>query len=200
METPTFIESYQTDNDQLCDDLIDHIENLLSHDVTRSSGHFMDGETTNNGTVNRKDYSFSIGNMTDHVSQELNIKVHDVLAEQVPKYLNKYPGFSTLCGQIGANSTSCKLQKTEPKGGFHTWHFEHSSDAHSLARVLTWTLYLNDFAKGEGETEFLEYGVKVTPKKGLLCLFPAAWSHIHRGNPVYSHTKYIATGWYYMVQ
>jgi len=91
-----------------------------------------------------------------------------------------------------------KVQKTPPKGGFHTWHCEHVSHNNSAYRNLTWTLYLNDIPDGEGETEFLEYGVKVQPKKGLLCFFPAAWSHVHRGNPVYSCDKYIATGWYYL--
>lgn len=198
METPTFIDSYQTNSDQLCDDLIGYLEDLLSDDIARSTTHFMDGQSTNNGAKHRKDLAFNIGTMGDVKAEDLNTKVHELLAEWVPKYVEKYVGFSVLCENIGANSTSCKLQKTEPKGGFHKWHFEHGPDTSSLARVLTWTLYLNDFPEGEAETEFLEYGVKVTPKKGLLCLFPAGWTHIHRGNPVYSHTKYIATGWYYM--
>ena len=63
-------------------------------------------------------------------------------------------------------------------------------------RLITALGYLNDVPEGEGETEFLEYGMKVQPKKGRLCYFPAAWTHTHRGNPVYTTTKYIATGWY----
>ena len=65
------------------------------------------------------------------------------------------------------------------------------------SRCLVWTIYLNDIPEGEGETEFLEYGIKVQPKKGMVCFFPADWTHTHRGNAVYTHDKYIATGWYY---
>ena len=52
--------------------------------------------------------------------------------------------------------------------------------------------------EGEGETEFFEYGVKLQPKKGAVCFFPSSFTHTHRGNPVYKHNKYIATGWYYL--
>ena len=63
-------------------------------------------------------------------------------------------------------------------------------------RILAWTLYLNDIPEGEGETEFLWQATKVKPKAGLLCIFPASFTHTHRGNPVYSTNKYIATGWF----
>ena len=86
-----------------------------------------------------------------------------------------------------------KVQKTEPKGGYHIWHAE-KTNSHYQDRVLAWTLYLNDIEKG-GETELLNYGLRVQPKAGTLCLFPAGFTHIHRGNPPYDNTKYIVTGW-----
>ena len=96
-------------------------------------------------------------------------------------------------------STRIKVQRTPPKGGFHIWHCEHHHGEAST-RLLTWTIYLNDIPKGEGETEFLEYGITIQPKKGSVCFFPASFTHTHRGNPVYKHNKYIATGWYYLAQ
>ena len=42
--------------------------------------------------------------------------------------------------------------------------------------------------------------MKLRPKKGTVCLFPASWTHTHRGNPVYTKDKYIATGWFYLTQ
>ena len=93
-------------------------------------------------------------------------------------------------------SSNCiKIQKTFPRGGFHNWHYEAYSREYSQ-RVLAWSLYLNDVPNGEGETEFLWQGVKIKPKLGRICIWPASFTHVHRGNPTYSCDKYIATGWF----
>ena len=57
-------------------------------------------------------------------------------------------------------------------------------------------IFPKDIQDGEGETEFLWQGLRVKPKAGTVCIFPASFTHTHRGNPVYSCDKYIATGWY----
>ena len=139
---------------------------------------------------NRIDYSVNLKALSD----PLNVNMHQVLSRYIAEYGEKFVTFRTQ----NCISEDCKLQKTPPSGGFHQWHAEHSSRNNSPYRNLVWTFYLNDVPDGEGETEFLQYGVKVQPKKGLLCFFPAAWTHVHRGNPVYSCDKYIATGWYYL--
>ena len=36
----------------------------------------------------------------------------------------------------------------------------------------------------------------VQPRKGLTVIWPADWTHTHRGVPSPSQDKYIATGWY----
>jgi len=85
-----------------------------------------------------------------------------------------------------------KVQKTEPTGGYHVWHCEHSKTV--MQRVAAWTLYLNDDFDG-GETEFLYQQYRLKPEKGMVCIFPAGYTHMHRGNPPMNGTKYIATGW-----
>ncbi len=193
MNTPTFIENFETEQYEFCDKVVDRLEELLSQrDNPETAGHFMDGRVTNGDARNRTDFSFDFYVLQD----PLNIEMHNILREFVPKYIDIYGGF----GMQDCTSQHMKVQKTPPKGGFHTWHCEHGYGEASEFRNLTWTLYLNDIPEGEGETEFLEYGVKVQPKKGRLSLFPGAWTHTHRGNPVYSCNKYIATGWYYMVK
>lgn len=192
METPTFIESYQTEQYDFCDRVIDRLNEYIDsqHDPNIAR-HFMNGATTNSGEQNRRDYSFNFTAMRDDFVEEM----HEILRQYIPLYAEKYNGF----GMQVCMSDAMKVQKTPPKGGFHTWHCEHGRGDSSSWRNLTWTLYLNDIPEGEGETEFIEYGVKVQPKKGMLCFFPASWTHTHRGNPVYSCDKYIATGWYYLV-
>jgi len=85
------------------------------------------------------------------------------------------------------------MQKTEIGQGYHVWHYE-SSTRGNCTRLLSWILYLNDVEEG-GETEFLHLHRRVKPKAGTFVLFPAAFTHTHRGNPPLSNTKYIATGW-----
>jgi hypothetical protein len=189
MDCPTFIETYKTEEHELCDRIIARLEELLSD--AEQSHHYMDGTEMHGSAVERKDYSFNFKSIKD----PLAVDMHNVLGRCVKEYGLKYPGFASQ----GCMSDDMKVQKTPPKGGFHTWHCEQGSQNNSSFRNLTWTFYLNDLPEGEGETEFLEYGVKVSPKKADLCLFPAAWTHTHRGNPVYTHDKYIATGWYYLV-
>ena len=55
-------------------------------------------------------------------------------------------------------------------------------------------LYLNDVKEG-GETEFLYQHKRYQPKEGTLLIFPAGFTHTHRGNPPISNDKYIVTGW-----
>lgn len=86
-----------------------------------------------------------------------------------------------------------KIQKTKPTEGYHIWHAENSGGK-SIKRFLVWTLYLNDVSEG-GETEFLNQSLRVPPTTGTVCVFPAYFTHLHRGNPPLSNTKYIATGW-----
>ena len=66
-------------------------------------------------------------------------------------------------------------------------------DASSRNRFIVVSLYLND-VKG-GETEFLNQSLRVEAVKNRFVMFPATYTHIHRGNPPLSATKYIITGW-----
>lgn len=102
-------------------------------------------------------------------------------------YNMMFPGFGR------PQSLSCKIQKTLPGEGYHIWHCE--SDAGEPRRVLAWTLFLNDVEDG-GELEFLHQKKRYKPKAGDFLIWPAYFTHMHRGNPPLSNIKYIATGWY----
>lgn len=88
---------------------------------------------------------------------------------------------------------SFKVQKTKIGGGYHIWHYE-SGNRELCNRLLTWMVYLNDVHEG-GETEFLYQHIRVKPEQGTLVIWPAAFTHAHRGNPPLSNEKYIVTGW-----
>ena len=135
----------------------------------------------------RLDYSF---NATLHLPAAAKL-VDDVLQQCVEQYAQAY----FVVKQIRASSKEVKLQKTPPRGGYHFWHCEHFSQS-TGPRVLAWMIYLNDIPLGEGETEFIWQKLRVQPEAGKCLIWPTQFTHTHRGNPVYSTDKYIATGWY----
>ncbi len=76
------------------------------------------------------------------------------------------------------------------------WHTERCSHKGDLStRHLVFMTYLNDVTD-KGETEFMHQKMAVQPRKGLTVIWPADWTHTHRGVPSPSQDKYIATGWY----
>jgi|694.fasta_scaffold00600_74 hypothetical protein len=95
-------------------------------------------------------------------------------------------------------SPSIQMQRVRPTQGYHVWHCENSCLAFGH-RILVPILYLNDVAEG-GETEFLYQSMRIAPKRGTLVLFPAAFTHTHRGNPPLSGDKYFITSWIQFVE
>jgi hypothetical protein len=83
------------------------------------------------------------------------------------------------------------VQKTEPGQGYHRWHCEQAKHSHRVAACM---MYLNDDFDG-GETEFLYQNKRIVPKRGQFLIWPATYTHAHRGNPPLSGKKYITTSW-----
>lgn len=101
--------------------------------------------------------------------------------------------FAPLKESARHTNYSFKMQRTDLCEGYHVWHYE-SCNRNVCQRLLTWMLYLNDVEEG-GETEFLYQSMRVKPKQGTLLIWPAAFTHTHRGNPPLSNVKYVVTGW-----
>lgn len=170
-----------------CERMISRLEDLLAH----SAGtHF--GAEDNGGMRNRYDFA----RFFERDDTDLAMETYDILNKNMELYQAEYPALAIH--QV--YSVSVKVQKTPPKGGFHSWHSEQAPSGPDSPRALVWMIYLNDTPDGEGTTEFLEQGVRLQPKQGTVVFFPAAWTHTHRGNPVYAHDKYIATGWYNLIR
>jgi hypothetical protein len=107
-----------------------------------------------------------------------------------PLYQNEYP---LLKESAPHANYGFKIQKTNLREGYHVWHYE-SSTRETSNRLLAWMVYLNDVQDG-GETEFLYQSMRIKPKQGTLVIWPAAFTHGHRGNPPLTEPKYIITGW-----
>ena len=112
-----------------------------------------------------------------------------------------FQAYSSEISVIKDNDIRCnnmKMQKTSSGGGYHVWHGEQGN-GDSARRGLVYMLYLNTLPlEANGETEFLYQQRRINPVENTMVLWPAAFTHAHRGNPVYGdNTKYIVTGWFY---
>lgn len=130
-------------------------------------------------------------NVSLYASRELLQEFNQVFWQKCyAAYVDK---FSVLHTADKHDNYTIKIQKTEVGGGYHIWHCESAQRAYAN-RLLAWTVYLNDVEEG-GETEFLYQHQRVKPKAGTCVIWPAGFTHMHRGNPPISNTKYIITGW-----
>ena len=121
------------------------------------------------------------------------IEVNKQLSNKaLSSYIKDFPGLLDV-GEYWC-SGSMNLQKTEPLEGYHSFHCENITSSNRF-RILAWMIYLNDVEEG-GETEFLYQQLKIKPKANTTVIWPAGFTHLHRGNPPISETKYILTGWF----
>jgi|3_EtaG_2_1085321.scaffolds.fasta_scaffold21860_2 hypothetical protein len=75
--------------------------------------------------------------------------------------------------------------------GYKEWHCEHGVSSYCNKRILVWMFYLNNAKSG---TEFMNYPT-VRAKMGRCVMWPAGWTHIHKGVTPNQGIKYIITGW-----
>ena len=86
-----------------------------------------------------------------------------------------------------------KIHKVRKSEGYHVWHYERSSPE-TIDRILAYMTYLEVPKKG-GETEFLHQSLRIEPIVGRTLVWPAGFTHMHRGNPPLDGEKMYITGW-----
>ena len=87
-----------------------------------------------------------------------------------------------------------KIHKVRKSEGFHSWHYEKADGFH-LDRFVAYMTYLEVPEKG-GETEFLHQSLRIDPVVGRTLIWPAGFTHMHRGNPPLDGEKMYITGWF----
>jgi len=86
-----------------------------------------------------------------------------------------------------------KIHKVKKSEGFHVWHYERSA-VENIDRLMVYMTYLEVPKKG-GETEFLHQSLRIEPIVGRTLIWPAGYTHMHRGNPPLVGEKMYITGW-----
>jgi len=72
-----------------------------------------------------------------------------------------------------------KIQHYKPGEGFFKWHTENEGYGNSKLRHLVFMTYLNTVE--DAGTEFYHQKITSPAKKGLTLMWPAEWTHTHKG-------------------
>ena len=182
---PTFIGSWTIEPILLCDELIDYFENNKYKQKQ--------GRTTVGLNRDQKDSTDILINPKDILipGNEIFKKYFDQLFECHKDYVSQWDFLKSASKKYEIGSFN--LQKYKAGQHFKQIHTERFS-LESLHRVFAFMTYLNDVQEG-GATYFSHYDLEIKPKKGLTLIWPAEWTHAHRGNTLNSGLKYIITGW-----
>jgi hypothetical protein len=174
-----FIKGYYVD-DEVCDKVIKYFNNHPDWHTP--------GETDTKENLGKKS--------TDAPAHCEHIEIIPYslqLKECVNLYKKIFPVLDNDVAEWGMVE-NMNIQKYKPNEGYLKWHTE-SSNLISCHRHLVFMTYLTDVRKG-GETEWFHQKIKIKPEKGLTVLWPADWTHLHRGCPATKEEKLIITGWY----
>ena len=122
----------------------------------------------------------------------VDLLIADALNKYTPSYRESYPSVDNLDSWNVCNIYN--MQKYDPGDGYHALHCEASGE-YTTQRALAWMIYLNTVTD-EGGTYFSSYDKILEAKEGRLVIWPAHFTHQHKGVVSKTQTKYIATGWY----
>jgi len=119
------------------------------------------------------------------------VKYKKELSKVLKNYCNKYDAINSL--DYFTVVKNMVIQHYKKEGGFKQWHSERGSKL-SQDRVLVFMTFLNDCKNGG--TEFKYQNLTIPAKKGLTLIWPAEWTHTHKGQISKEEEKYIITGWF----
>ena len=154
----------------------------------------------NNGMASPGEYNGKVGNIDnleipiDISNPDDNYGIGRYVQNGMFNYRKRYPLNNTHLGKWTI-STSCQLMRYEPDNYYDRIHCENDCYYRpSVERCFAWMIYLNNIRRGGG-TEFVYQRVIAKPRAGDLYIWPAGWTHMHRGVNAPKEVKYILTGW-----
>ena len=181
---PNFIGSWII-NEFICNELIDYFE---SNKQKHRQGVSASGLRKN--TKDRVDISLTPRDIT-LPEQKCFQNYFENIFECYKDYNIQWPFLASIIDNLDIGAFN--LGRYNPGQHYQGLHCERAS-IENLSRLFAFMTYLNDVDEG-GSTYFKHYDLKVKPQKGLTLIWPAEWTHAHKGNKVKSGSKYIITGW-----
>ena len=182
---PTFIGSWMIDRPALCDELIVYFE---KHAEKQQTGVTPLGE--NPSIKDRLDISIA--------PNELHLPGNEPIEAYIGSLHKCYADYLVQWPFLASMGANLEISRFNLGRYFKGQHFQRihaeRGGLTTLHGVLAWMTYLNDVDDG-GETYFSHYDVEVKPQRGLTLIWPAEWTHAHKGNVVRKDSKYMITGW-----
>lgn len=174
-------------NEIISDSLIDEYNNSENKSVA------LVGYSEHKGVNTDIKDSVDVGLGPDYLNDS---SYGDHVRECVRLYFETYL-FSKVNGVFPKEGVN--IQKYPVGGGFKVWHHERLNPVYPEAiRHFVFMTYLNDVP--DGGTEFYHQGLKIRAEKGLTLIWPADWTHTHRGEISLTKEKIIATGWLHLLE
>ena len=182
---PHFIGSWTIEPFSICEDLISYFELNLAKQKKGSTliGFNPNVKDSIDITIKPKDIILP-GN-------EAFKAYFEELFECYKNYIQEWPFLKDLAQKLEIGAFN--LQRYKPGQHFKEIHSERTSIDGSH-RIFAFMTYLNDVEEG-GSTYFSHYDLEIQPQKGRTLIWPAEWTHAHRGNILRKGSKYIITGW-----
>ena len=176
-----------------CDDIIEFFEdNSFYHE---KGGVIHQDDQTPNEVIEGMKKSTDLVLQSVELNKDFWMPFNLAMKETHGQYLNRYP-FLRGCRQWNIANTF-RIQRYLPNEGFFALHAEHTGafDGVVERRLAAWMVYLNDVTDGGG-TDFPTLDYKMEARVGDFSIWPAYWTHPHRGIISPTETKYIMTGWF----
>ena len=180
-----FIGIWNINNDQLCKKMIDFFEKRKDLQKLGEVG-FRKNEQIKKSI----DISLHPRNLSQEGFEDFK-NYFNYLQQCFQDYKDQWPFLKNNFTYL--DIPSFNIQKYEIGGHFNMMHCERAN-IQSMHRVFAWMTYLNDVEDG-GETYFDHYDLKIKPSSGKTLIWPAEWTHAHRGETLNKGYKYIITGW-----
>ena len=182
---PHFIGSWTLEPLSVCEDLIKYFELNLAKQTKGRTGGGVNPNSKDSIDITIKPKEIILpGN-------EAFKAYFDELFECYKNYVEEWPFLKDIAQKLEIGHFN--LQRYKPGQHFKEIHTERLS-LDNLHRIFAFMTYLNDVEEG-GSTYFSHYDLEIQPKKGLTLIWPAEWTHAHRGNILRKGSKYIITGW-----
>ena len=173
--------------DDLCSEYVKWFDAVSENNLTVSSF-----EQSGTRVIDRKDKSVIVPiDLPEYMfPTKFSGELWGNLNNSIREYYTEY--------DIGTQMTSYsyKVHRFRPSSGYHVWHHEHNF--FYSQRILAWHLTLEAPKRG-GETEFLFQSMRIEPEVGKLLIWPAGFTHKHRGNPPLEGQKTYMTGWFDLI-
>lgn len=180
-----YIREYSMSSTEICDEIIELFEKHNRQGNTRP------GEISRGVDKNTKDsIDLVLGAIfsKDPSAKLLTSRYMEVVKKCAMEYCDHYK-----LPIRGVNpATTPQIQHYKPKGGYKEWHAD-STFTGNQSRCLVYITYLNTVP--DGGTMFRDWKHTTTAAKGNTVIFPAFFTHVHKGQISKKHKKYIITGW-----